>query len=214
MPVFMCYVWLYLRPACQNRFFVSCFLLYSTVLHCSLFFRSLPGDVLIDLLNSDVSVRPSIRTYVLPSVSPSTKSFSDLDLIWCVGRPRQGMCTSLTSTGSKVEVTLLLKLRKSPFSGSISAILGWCSKLIVGSYSTGPGLRFVWARFSNFLLGKLSHEFKTSRNVDISRNLNGHISVVHKVTVRWLGVLVVLHVLCMLIWPWPNPRSRSRSRGF
>jgi len=120
---------------------VSCFLLYSAVLHCSLCLGHRLGDVLIDLLNSDVSV--CTYGYVRTSVRPSTKSFSDLDLIWCVGKPRQGMCTSLTSTGSKVDVTLLLKLRKSHFSGSISAILGWCSKLIVGSYSTGPDLQFV-----------------------------------------------------------------------
>ena len=36
-------------------------------------------------------------------------------------------------------------------------------------------------------------------NVDISRNLSGHISVVCEATVRWLGVLVVLQVLCMLM---------------
>ena len=30
-------------------------------------------------------------------------------------------------------------------------------------------------------------------------------------TVRSLGVLVVLQVPCMLIWPWLDPRSRSRS---
>jgi len=39
---------------------------------------------------------------------------------------------------------------------------------------------------------------QTSRNVDISRNSNDHISVVHEATVTWLGTLVVLQVLCML----------------
>ena len=29
-----------------------------------------------------------------------------------------------------------------------------------------------------------------------------------------LGMLVVLPVLCMLIWPWPDPRSKSRSLTF
>ena len=38
-------------------------------------------------------------------------------------------------------------------------------------------------------------------------------SVLHDATVTWLGKLVVLHVLCVLIWPWPPPRSRSRSRS-
>ena len=51
---------------------------------------------------------------------------------------------------------------------------------------------------------------QTSRNVDISWNSNGHISVVRDATVTWLGKLLVLHVLCMLMWSWPNPRSRSR----
>jgi len=44
----------------------------------------------------------------------------------------------------------------------------------------------------------------------MSRNSNGHISVLRETTVTWLGKLVVLHVLCMLMWPWPRPRSRSR----
>ena len=30
------------------------------------------------------------------------------------------------------------------------------------------------------------------------------------VTVTWLGMLVVLYVMCMLIWPWPDLRSRSQ----
>jgi len=51
----------------------------------------------------------------------------------------------------------------------------------------------------------------TSPSVDISRDSNGHISVVRDATVRWLGMQVVLHVLCMLMWPWPDPRSRSQS---
>jgi len=34
---------------------------------------------------------------------------------------------------------------------------------------------------------------------------------VREATVRCLGKLVVLHVLCLLTWPWLDPRSRSRS---
>jgi len=55
---------------------------------------------------------------------------------------------------------------------------------------------------------------QTSPNVHISENSNGHISKLHDATVIWLGKLVVLHVLCMLMWPWPDRRSRSSSRGF
>jgi len=42
----------------------------------------------------------------------STKSFSDFDLIWCVGRPRPDVRTSVTSTRTKVKVKAT-QLRKS-----------------------------------------------------------------------------------------------------
>jgi len=93
---------------------------------------------------------------VCPSVHPYTKSFSDIDIIWYVGRPWPHMRISESSTRSKVKikVTYLLKLRKLHFSMSISfAIFAWSSKLMVG-------LQFVRATFSNSLLGKLSREFK------------------------------------------------------
>jgi len=102
-----------------------------------------------------VSVRPSVRT--------STKSFSDFHPIWCVGRPRPHMRTSVTSTRSKVKVkvTELPKLQKVHFSRSISStVLAWSSKLMVDDHSMGPGLQLIGARFLNFLLGKLSREFK------------------------------------------------------
>jgi len=56
---------------------------------------------------------------------------------------------------------------------------------------------------------------QTSRNVDISRHSNGHIFW-YWVMLQWHGWVrcIVLHILCMLMWPWPDPRSRSRSRGF
>jgi len=44
-------------------------------------FRSSPGNDLIDLLKSGVSVRPSVHLYF-------HKVFSDLDVICCVGKPR------------------------------------------------------------------------------------------------------------------------------
>jgi len=103
-------------------------------------------------------VRPSVRTF--------TKSFSDFHLIWCVGRPQPriySMRTSVTSARSKVKVkvTELPKLRKVHISRSISsAILAWSSKLMVGDHSMGSGLQLIGARFLNFLLGKLSREFK------------------------------------------------------
>ena len=105
----------------------------------------------------------SVRPYVRTSVRTSTKSFSDFHLIWCVGRRRPHMRTSVTSTQPKVKVkvTERPKLRKVHFSMSISsAISAWSSKLMVGGHSMGPELELVGARFLNFHLGKLSREFK------------------------------------------------------
>ena len=118
------------------------------------------------------------------------KSFSDFDLIWCVDRPQPDMRTSVTSTRSQVKVTELPRLRKLHFSRSISsAVLACRSKLMVDGDSMGPGLQLVGARFSYILLGKLSREFKLSG-----------MSILRDATVRWLGmgILVVVHVLCML----------------
>jgi len=105
--------------------------------------------VLIDLLNS---VRTSIRTSTF---------FSDFDRIWCVGRPRPDMRTSVASTQSKVKVTGLLDCRKLHFSRSISStILACSSKLMVDSDRLGPSLLACWSPFLNFLLEKLSHDLK------------------------------------------------------
>jgi len=69
----------------------------------------------------------------------------------------------VTLTRSKVKVKELLKLRKLHFSGSISSVIfAWSSKLMAVGDSMGPCLQPVEARFSNFLLGKLSREFKLS----------------------------------------------------
>jgi len=76
----------------------------------------------------------SVRSYV------HKKFFSDIDQIWCVGRPRPNMPTRVTSTRSKVKVKVkeLLKFRKLHFSTSISsAILAWGSKLMVGDNTMG-----------------------------------------------------------------------------
>ena len=76
------------------------------------------------------------------------------------------MRTSVTLTRSKVKVkvTELLNLRKLHFSGSIfSATFAWSSKVIVAGDSIGPDLQLVGARFSNFLLGKLSRQFNLRR---------------------------------------------------
>jgi len=86
---------------------------------------------------------------------------SSYDLIWCVGRPRPDMRINMTSTRSKVKVTEPPKLRKLHLSRSISsAVLAWRSKLMVDGDSMGPVVQPIGARFWNFLLGKLSREFK------------------------------------------------------
>ena len=129
------YLWLCLSPDLRAVPYVVYFQFCGTV------FRSSPGDDLIDW-NSGVSD----HLYVCSSVSMSTKSFSDFDLIWSVGRPRPDMHTSVTSTQSKVtvKVTELPKLRKLHFSRFISfAVLTWSSKLMVGGDSTGRGLQLI-----------------------------------------------------------------------
>jgi len=147
---------------------------------------------------------------VRPSVCTSTKSFSDFDLIWCMGRPRPVMRTSMTLTLSKVKVLELLKFWKLLFSRSISSIFAWSSKLMVGDDSMGPGLQLVYSPIFEFPSKKVTTRVQTSRHVDIWRNSNGCILVLRETTVTWSGKLVVLHALCMLMWPWSDPRSRSR----
>ena len=120
-------------------------------------------------------VRPSVRT--------STKSFSDLNVIWCVGRPRPDVRTSMTSTQSKVKVMELLKFRKLQFPRSIcSAILARSSKLVVDDDSTGPSLQLFRVRFSHFLLRKPSCEFK----------LRGML-ILHK-------LLMAMFPYCLTLW--------------
>ena len=64
---------------------------------------------------------------------------------------------TLTQSKVNIKVTGLLKFHKLHFSMSISSAILACSlKLIVGIDSMGPCLQLVWARFLNFLLGKLS----------------------------------------------------------
>jgi len=78
------------------------------------------------------------------------------------------MRINMTSTRSKVKVkvkvTELLKFRKLHFSSSISsAIFAWSSKLMVVGDRIGTILQLDWARFSNFLIEKLSREFRLRR---------------------------------------------------
>jgi len=171
---------------------------------------------IVDLMKWDVymSVCPPVHTYlyvhtyVLTSVRPQ-KLFSYFDIIWCVGRPRPGMRTHqydldpIQGQGQGHGASHL--------SRSISSvILASSSRLIVGGDSMGPGRSTAClSPVFEFPSRKAIKRVETLRNVDISRNSNGHISVVREATVRWLGTLIVLHVLCILLWPWPDPSSRS-----
>jgi len=84
--------------------------------------------------------RTEIPQIYEPAVRPSVRPqsfFSDFHLIWCVGRPRPDMHTSMTSTQCKV--TELLKFRILHFSRSISsAILACSSKLMADFDDMGP----------------------------------------------------------------------------
>jgi len=124
----------------------------------------------------------------------------------------------VTLTPSKVKVTEHLNFRQLPITAHFQVYLlrhfrtelktdGWHWQY--GTWSTA-----CRSPIFEFPSRKAIMTVQTSRNVDISRNSNGHILVLRNATVTWLGMLVVLHVLCMLTSPWPDPRSRSRSRGF
>jgi len=111
-------------------------------------------------------------------------------------------CMNATWSKVKIKVTELLKLWKLHSSKSVSsAIVAWSSKLMVDYDNTGPSLQLIRAHFLNFLLSNLSR-LQTSRNIDTTGLSKGHISLLLEARVTWLGMLVVLYVLCMLIWPW------------
>ena len=60
------------------------------------------------------SVRPSVHAYVCTSVH---NKFSDLDIIWCVGRPQPDMRTRMTLTLSKVKVKVKVKVTEFVITG-------------------------------------------------------------------------------------------------
>jgi len=67
--------------------------------------------------------------------------------------------------------------------------------LIYGTWSTAACRSPIFEFPSRKAISKV----QTSPNVYISPDSNGRISVVREAAVRWLGMLVVLQVLCMLI---------------
>jgi len=92
---------------------------------------------------------------------------------------------TLTRSKVKVKVTELLNFRQ-------------LSKPYMLVAMTAAPLRGFLVEFPS---RKAITRVQTSSNVDISRNSNGHISVLPDATVTWLGKLVVLYVLCMSMCP-------------
>jgi len=95
-----------------------------------------------------------------------------------------------------------------------SATFAWSSKLTVDIDSMGPGLQLLGGQFSNFLLRKVSLEFKVhgmSIFHDIQMATYFGTGWCYSHMVGYAGSLTYT-VLRMLIWPWPNPRSRSAPR--
>ena len=74
---------------------------------------------------------------------------------------------------------------------------------MVDGHSMGPGLQLLGGQFSNFLLRKVSLEFKL-HGMSIFHNIQmaTYFGILGDATVTWLGTLVVLHI--------PDLRSRSR----
>jgi len=83
---------------------------------------------------------------------------------------------------------------------------------MIGGDSMGPDLQRVGARFSNFLLGKLSRQFKVPQCRYFTKFKWPHFRTAWCYS-HMVGLAIVIHVLCMSMWPWPDPRSRSRSRS-
>ena len=91
---------------------------------------------------------------------------------------------TLTRSKVKVKVTGLLNFRQ-------------LAKPCMLAVMTAAPLRGFLVEFPS---RKAITGVQTSRDVEISRNSNGHISVLRNATVTRLGTLVVLHALCMLVW--------------
>jgi len=109
-------------------------------------------------------VRPYVRLYVSPSIPPFTKSFSDSDEIWCVGRGRWVMQVGMPYDPIKVKVTRPLKLKILRFSKSFSsAIFNVSWQMTTDSETMEQYLTFVRSRFLISLLVFVSRDFELGR---------------------------------------------------
>ena len=106
-------------------------------------------------------------------------------MVGYAGSPTRTVYVGVILTRSKVKVNItgLLNFRQlaKPF--------------MLAAMTAAP----LWGFLVEFPSRKAITRVQTSWNVDILRHSNGHISVLRDTTVTWLGMLVVLHVLCMLM---------------
>jgi len=113
--------------------------------------------------------------------------------VTCLGTlvvlPTRTVYVDVTLTRSKVKVTDHLNFRQLPINAHFQVYI-LCHfrmelKMMVDIDSMGPLLQLVEGRFSNFLLGKVSLEFKL-HGMSIFHDIQWpHISVLGDATVTW-----------------------------
>jgi len=104
-------------------------------------------------------------------------------MVVLAGSPTCTVYVDVTLTRSKVKVNITGLL-------NFQQLAKPCMLAVI---TTAP-LRGFLVEFPSL---KAIARVQTSSKVDISRNSNGHVSVLRDATVTWLGTLLVLHVLCM-----------------
>ena len=131
------------------------------------FFKFSPKNDLIDVLDWNSAVRPSVHPYVRLSVCPTSvykNRFFPISIWFGVWVDLDQICTTVwlrPDPRSRSRFLNFWSSKKLYFSRSVlPAILARSSKLMVDYDSMGPILQLVRAWFLNFLPGKLSGEFK------------------------------------------------------
>jgi len=83
---------------------------------------------------------------------------------------------------------------------------------MVDDDSMVPGLQFVRARFSTFLLGELFTRVQTCAECRYFTQFKWPYFISASCYSPMVGQTgSPRRILCMLTWPWPDPRSRPRS---
>ena len=135
---------------------------------------------------------------------------------WCyshmvgyAGSPTYTAYVDMTLTRSKVKVTDHLNFWQLPINVHFHVYLlrHFCDELKTDGWYWQYG---TWSTDSRRPLFEFPSRKGINRECRYFTTFKWpHISVLGDATVTWLGMLVVLHILRMLIWPWPDPRSRS-----